>query len=253
MDDRERVEWDEHWASVSSTVSSRDVYYILDEIKLSYLKPLMPPVGRSLEVGCGSARLSRFLARDGYATYGLDYSRAALTVAQENYQLANTQGHLVEGNGLDLPFANGCFDIVLSTGLLEHFVDPSPIIGEMVRVLRHGGIFYSDIVPDKFSLLRLLDGLRRTKNVFERGFDRAEVRSLLLEAGLTDVVVFPAGIAPPLWIPLLYQWKGYIAVHTRLTMALKPWLVGLDNTPVAERLGFYYFCVGRKGSPEKHG
>ena len=48
-----------------------------------------------------------------------------------------------------LPFKNASFEVVLSGGLLEHFPDPLPVLTEMVRILRPGGIFYADVVPSE--------------------------------------------------------------------------------------------------------
>ena len=47
------------------------------------------------------------------------------------------------GEAVRLPFPDATFDVVLSTGLLEHFQDPSPIVREMARVLRPGGALVS--------------------------------------------------------------------------------------------------------------
>ncbi|MBS3920889.1 MAG: class I SAM-dependent methyltransferase [Deltaproteobacteria bacterium] len=105
---------------------------------------------KSLEVGAGSGRLSRFLAERGYRTTCLDFSPQALKLAKKYYDAANLIGEFIEGEAGDMPFYDGEFDVVFSTGLLEHFEDPMPIIFEMVRVLRIGGLFYSDIVPKKF-------------------------------------------------------------------------------------------------------
>ena len=242
-----KQEWDSHWSAQSNTISQRDVYYILDEIKLSYLKSFLPPTGKSLEVGCGSARLSLFLAQQGYQTYGIDYSSLGLKVAQTNYQLGGVRGEFVEGNAFQLPFKDESFDVVLSTGLLEHFEDPLPIVREMTRVLRPNGVFYSDIVPQKLSSLRLLDRFKRTPDVFERSFSQDDIRALLQAAELTDSVVFPAGVMPPLWFPFVHRWQTYQALHTAISDRLKPLLTRLDGTPVAEWLGFYYLCFAHKG------
>jgi ubiquinone/menaquinone biosynthesis C-methylase UbiE len=52
-------------------------------------------------------------------------------------------GEFVFANAFHLPFPDQAFDVVISTGLLEHFLDLVPIVEEMSRVLRHyGGVFF---------------------------------------------------------------------------------------------------------------
>ena len=46
------------------------------------------------------------------------------------------------GNALNLPFADGAFEIVLSQETVEHVPDPFRAVREMARVLRSGGILY---------------------------------------------------------------------------------------------------------------
>jgi uncharacterized protein YbaR (Trm112 family) len=46
------------------------------------------------------------------------------------------------GDGLALPFADACFDLVLSQAVLEHVPDPQRAVDEIVRVLKPGGTAY---------------------------------------------------------------------------------------------------------------
>jgi hypothetical protein len=118
----------------------------------------------------------------------------------------------------------------------------------MVRVLKPGGLFYSDIVPAKFSLFRSLDWLRlRQVEVFERPFSRLEVIQLLTTAGLENVQVFAAGVFPPR-IPFFERFRAFRKLTTSvLTFTLPAWRA-LDDTWLARVAGFYFFAVGRKTS-----
>src|SRR5439155_2806325 len=122
----------------------------------------------------------------GLRPIGIDFSKHALQVAQRT-QPDDRRFALIRANVSNVPLKSESIDAVASTGLLEHFADPAPVIREMVRVLRPGGLFYSDIVPAKFSLFRSLDWLRlRQTDVFERGFSRPEIHDLLRAAGLPE-------------------------------------------------------------------
>lgn len=48
----------------------------------------------------------------------------------------------VLGSGMDLPFADGSFDITYSSNVLEHVPDPWRMADEMVRVTRPGGLVF---------------------------------------------------------------------------------------------------------------
>lgn len=259
--ERERAFWDGYWSGASPTIEARTMSGLLDRVKLGYLLPLLPPAGRTLEVGAGSGRLSCFLALRGHRTVCLDFAPAALRAARQNYAAVRTVGEFVTGDATRLPFSDGRFDVVLSTGLLEHFADPAPILGEMARVLRPGGLFYSDIVPRKFSLFRSLEwlgGLKRLllrapapESFFERSFTGDQIRALLAQAGLAGGRVFAAGVVPP-YLPLLSRSAKLQAAQVRLVERTLPLWSGLDGTRLAEWLGFYYFAWARKpggGSP----
>lgn len=257
MDDQSRAFWTRYWSEFTPSASAETLTHVLDQMKLEYLQPLLPTRGLTLEVGCGSGRLSCSLALRGYRTVCLDFSLAALTATQRNYSIAGADGLFAAGDAWRLPFPQTTFDVVLSTGLLEHFPDPLPIVAEMVRTLKPGGLFYSDIVPKKFSLFRAFDWIRRLKTrradstdpaaeeFFERSFSAAEIRELLSRAGLPHPRVFPAGVIPP-YIPFLYRSPRFRQAEVHLVHRTRVFWKAMDNTRLAEWLGFYYFAWATK-------
>lgn len=242
----DREFWANHWRKVATTLADRDVYYYMDSVKLGYARSLLDPGSRILEVGAGSGRLSALLASDGHELTCLDYTPEALEAARRNFADAGVPGGFVQGDAFDLPFPEGSFDAVFSTGLFEHYADPSPIVAEMARVLHPGGVFFSDIVPCKFSALRALEFLRPRPPFFERSFTRQEILQLLDAAGLERIGAFAAGVFPPLWVPFLIHSERYRHLHGRLVGTALPLLRRLDRTLLAEKLGFYWFCWGYK-------
>jgi SAM-dependent methyltransferase len=88
------------------------------------------PGVRTLEVGCGEGILLR---DSGFAPIQLDISMARL-------RKARTRGNaLVCADGMELPFADRSFDVVLLVALLEHVSHPQRVIDETWRVLKSGG------------------------------------------------------------------------------------------------------------------
>jgi ubiquinone/menaquinone biosynthesis C-methylase UbiE len=241
-----REVWAQQWRETGVTVQERDVYYYMDTIKLQHALRLLRPGSRCLEVGSGSARLSVLLAAQGHHLTCLDYTSEGLNAARRNFATQSLDGFMVQGNAVALPFQTGSFDAVFSTGLLEHFDDPFPVVSEMARVLRQGGIFFSDIVPRKFSLLRAFDFVRGAPAVFERSFTRNQILEMLERANLVRTGAFAGAVYPPLYVPVLIRSSLYRRMHASLVRALLPVTRRLEGTRLARLLGFYWFCWGYK-------
>jgi len=45
-------------------------------------------------------------------------------VAKENYRITGNKGEFLLGDAQNIPLKSNTFDVVLSTGLLEHFEEP---------------------------------------------------------------------------------------------------------------------------------
>jgi 2-polyprenyl-3-methyl-5-hydroxy-6-metoxy-1,4-benzoquinol methylase len=251
--------WESSWENVQDTMH-KDVYYLIDKIKFEYLIPQLNPNKKLkiAEVGCGSARLSCFLASCGHDLTCLDYSENALKVAKKNFKLMGYTGQFVKGDVRNLPFEDNSYDVIMSTGLLEHFQNPEIIVQEMVKKLKPEGLFYSDIVPEKFSSFRCLEYLiyYLTKNFkkeydhfYENKMDDIQIVDMLDEANLEDITVFAAGVLPP-HIPYLTYISSIAKIEFEILSKIKPSLIKLDDTKFAKYFGFYYFCYGKK--PANH-
>jgi SAM-dependent methyltransferase len=96
------------------------------------------PLGKGLDVGCGTGVLAERLAEAGYEMSGVDPSDGMLDVLR-----ARTPGIYAEqASGTSLPFADDSFDLVLTVAVMHHIADPTDVhltLGEMVRVLKPGG------------------------------------------------------------------------------------------------------------------
>ena len=242
--------WESDWANKGNYSEVRGLWDAIDEIKFRYLREKISKNGFALEVGCGTARLLYFLANFGWQTVGFDFSPSALELARSRFVSKSLEIDLISGNAFNLPFRNRSFDLVSSTGLLEHFENPRSIVREMIRVLKPGGVFYSDIVPKKFSLLRSLDRfqinpLNNQKIIFERSFTRVEIIEMFEGLEIRDLCVVPAGIfLPRKFFPKIltfanrfeYTISKYFGMLTTI----------FDGTSVAELLGFYFIVLGTK-------
>ncbi|MBI4538168.1 MAG: class I SAM-dependent methyltransferase [Gemmatimonadetes bacterium] len=96
---------------------------------------------RLLEVGCGLGTDLRQFAAGGARVIGVDLSRRSVALAREHFRIFDSAGHFLQSDCEHLPFADACFDVVYSFGVLHHTPDTRAAIGECYRVLRPGGIF----------------------------------------------------------------------------------------------------------------
>ena len=104
------------------------------------LEFLAPSVGeRVLDCGCGMGFYLRLLGMAGKGYHaGIDGDPQALSFARGALQGRGVS--LVRGDVLRLPYADGSFDKVLLTEVLEHLSDDRQGLREIHRVLRPGGV-----------------------------------------------------------------------------------------------------------------
>jgi SAM-dependent methyltransferase len=97
------------------------------------LQRYAPPNARILDVGCGTGATTAALLRFGEVS-GLDMGLAGL-------RHARTRGLPVAcGSAESLPAGDASFDVVVALDVLEHLDDDRRALGEILRVLRPGGI-----------------------------------------------------------------------------------------------------------------
>ncbi|MCI2421817.1 methyltransferase domain-containing protein [Saccharopolyspora sp. K220] len=95
---------------------------------------------RVLEVGCGAASCSRWLADQGAHPVGLDISAGMLRHAVECGERSGTAVPLVQASADSLPFADESFDLACSAfGGVPFVADSEAVFREVARVLRSGG------------------------------------------------------------------------------------------------------------------
>jgi ubiquinone/menaquinone biosynthesis C-methylase UbiE len=95
-----------------------------------------------LDVGCGLGGAARFLAREfGCRVTGLDLSEEYCRVATSLTRrlLLDPLVSFRQGNALDLPFADGSFDLVWTQHAAMNIADKARFYGEIRRVLKPGG------------------------------------------------------------------------------------------------------------------
>ncbi|HZK05153.1 MAG TPA: class I SAM-dependent methyltransferase [Actinomycetaceae bacterium] len=95
-----------------------------------------------LEVGCGAAQGSRWVASRGGRATGLDLSPGMLERARQLNEDHRLAVELVQGDARELPCASESFDVVFTAfGAIPFVPDPERIFDDVARVLRPGGLW----------------------------------------------------------------------------------------------------------------
>jgi SAM-dependent methyltransferase len=90
-----------------------------------------------LDAGCGGGRYARLVGSHGASVIGVDLSAAVIKAAQLCESLPNVA--IIQADLLDLPVADGAFDLVYSIGVLHHTPDPRRAFGQIARKVKPGG------------------------------------------------------------------------------------------------------------------
>ena len=93
----------------------------------------------TLELGCGTAYISAWIARGGGRPVGLDPTPAQLATARELQGEFGVSFPLVEAGAEAIPLPDATFDLVVSEYGASIWCDPYQWISEAARVLRPGG------------------------------------------------------------------------------------------------------------------
>jgi SAM-dependent methyltransferase len=95
---------------------------------------------RVLEIGCGAAQCSRWLAGQGAHPVAFDISAAQLAEATRLNAATGTTVSLVQADAQVLPFTDASFDLACSAyGGVPFVADSAGVMREVARVLRPGG------------------------------------------------------------------------------------------------------------------
>jgi ubiquinone/menaquinone biosynthesis C-methylase UbiE len=153
-----------------------------------------------VELGCGTAYFSAWLARRGARPVGVDVTPAQLDTARRIMVEIGIDFPLVEASAEDVPLPDASFDLALSEYGASIWCDPARWLPEAARLLRPGGrlVFLRNsplsmlCVPDEPGpatehLLRPLRGMYRVSWPFEDSVEfhtgHGELIDLLHEAG----------------------------------------------------------------------
>jgi SAM-dependent methyltransferase len=101
----------------------------------------LPPVEGLdvIELGCGTAYVSAWLARAGARPVGVDVSENQLATAREMQAQHGLEFPLIHAGAEDVPLGDASFDLAVSEYGASLWCDPDAWVAEAARLLRPGG------------------------------------------------------------------------------------------------------------------
>jgi ubiquinone/menaquinone biosynthesis C-methylase UbiE len=184
----------DHEQTVIEQFSRQSIYFakLLGHEESTQLLLQMAGVGsenKVLDVACGAGGVALAAAQVARQVTGIDLTPAMITQAeakQRSLELSNVNWQV--GDVARLPFQPELFDVVLTRYSFHHFLDPSVVMNEMVRVCRRGGrVAVADLTlpTGKAEAYDIVERLRDPSHV--RVLSDNELLELFARAGLTGV------------------------------------------------------------------
>ena len=140
----------------------------------------IPEPATICEVGCGDGAVLGVLGRRGFGErrVGYEISSTGVKLAAQRPEVAAAAVF----DGEHLPDADGAYDLVFATHVLEHVPDPAPLTREMLRVAARAVIIEVPL-EDNLSARRPAARAASEGVGHLHRFDRRAIRRLVTDAG----------------------------------------------------------------------
>ena len=215
-----------------------------------------------LDLGCGEGRHSISIWMQTRAqVIAMDLSRDDMLTAQgrkADFDVQESGSHslnFVEASGLNLPFADETFDVVICSEVLEHIPDFEAMLKEIDRVLIRGGVFAMSVprYGPEWLCWKLSTAYHEVPGGHLRIFDAKVLNRHIETLGFFRYAKhFAHGLHSPYWWLKCLFWSSadenplVKAYHRLLVWDLmqKPWLTQilekLLNPLIGKSVAMYY-------------
>jgi ArsR family transcriptional regulator len=173
-----------------------------EKFSTTALLALLPADYVVADLGCGTGNMTAELAGHVKQVIGVDSSASMLKAAKKR-----TAGFdhvdLRKGDLTALPIETATCDAALLVLALGYVTEPPKPVGELARILRpNGRAVIVDLLPHD------REEFRRQTGQMSLGFDASVVRKMMLDAGLSDVVINSLPPEPNVKGPALFIATG---------------------------------------------
>lgn len=170
-------------------VNAKNIKRLHFESRIKLLKERFPD-GKLLDVGCACGHFLNVALKNGYDSYGVEFSKNAIDAAD-----CNVQKRIINGSVNDLSkYDLGQFDIVTAFDIIEHVDDPYKFVGDIRRIMKDkSGLIIS--TPDTGHFLRYVMGrgwpmLQPLQHTVL--FSKKSMRFFLKKLGFQDIIITSA-------------------------------------------------------------
>jgi len=124
-------------------------HYYREGIIIKTVKRVLP-VGKVLDVGCGTGSLALKLARQGYQVVGVDISESCIKITKNRVKEEGlTKSVIVSiGSATKINLPDNSVDCVIAGEVLEHLKDDGAAVSEFSRVIKPGGVCIITVPAD---------------------------------------------------------------------------------------------------------
>jgi Methylase involved in ubiquinone/menaquinone biosynthesis len=149
------------------------------------------PYGEVLDVGCGTGALTFALAKNPTVSKIVDIDPSGSFLAYTRFKTDDSRISFQEGDGQNLPFADGAFNCSLALLVISFIPDAPKAAQEMRRVTRRGGIVATAMCDNSAgnelnqALWKRRCHLIPKRHNLKRGLDRMDRRKSSHPCGLT--------------------------------------------------------------------
>jgi ubiquinone/menaquinone biosynthesis C-methylase UbiE len=140
--DRDTVEgFADEWSRYDqSALSESELKRMFDNYFRIFPWAQLPANARGFDMGCGSGRWAKFVAKKTGHLALVDVSQTTLDVARKNLSgIENVE--FLEGSANDLPLPDGSQDFGYSLGVLHHIPNAAAALASCVNLLKPGAPF----------------------------------------------------------------------------------------------------------------
>ena len=188
--DRAALQWHQHLRLLGYCHAYRELW---KSLKDADIVPHWQDNLKICDCGIGTAAFSLAFAQTINPTThitGVDISSQMLKIAHQKLSQTNVSHQICQSDVRRLPFADECFDGVISAHVLEHLPNPEQGLKEIVRVLRPGAPLILAVTQS--NLIGRLIQWRWGNHCFSQ----KELSELMYKSGLIDLQYFPFPVGP---------------------------------------------------------
>ncbi len=134
-----------------------------------FCREFLGPGMAVLDMGCGSGRHALFLAEEGIKTHGVDVSKRALEMLEQEANKRGLDIDLKQSDMKEMPYDSGYFDAVVCIHVLTHgtIKEIKSYLKEAHRILKKDRLFFLIVASlDYMDFARKSDTITLEENTF---------------------------------------------------------------------------------------